>query len=116
MNWHNIVTVYLKELKDSLRDRRTLLSTIIIPTLVMPLLTFGVGKVASVVINRARGETPSIVILGGEDSPGVVAQLKASKKFRVVASTADWIWPFSTPSSTTASGSESPRPGAAGFT
>ncbi len=90
MNWHNIVTVYLKELKDSLRDRRTLLSTIIIPTLVMPLLTFGVGKVASVVINRARGETPSIVILGGEDSPGVVAQLKASKKFRVVASTADW--------------------------
>lgn len=47
MNWTNILTVYLKELKDSLRDRRTLLSTIIIPTLVMPLLTFGVGKVAS---------------------------------------------------------------------
>jgi len=90
MNWHNIVTVYLKELKDSLRDRRTLLSTIIIPTLVMPLLTFGVGKVASVVINKARGEIPAIVILGGEDSPGIVAQLKASKKFRVVAATADW--------------------------
>ena len=35
MSWNNIVTVYLKELKDSLRDRRTLLSTIIIPTLVM---------------------------------------------------------------------------------
>ena len=34
MNWNNIVTVYLKELKDSLRDRRTLMSTIIIPTLV----------------------------------------------------------------------------------
>ena len=45
MNWNNIVTVYLKELKDSLRDRRTLMSTIIIPTLVMPLLTFGIGKV-----------------------------------------------------------------------
>ena len=26
MNWSNIVTVYLKELKDSLRDRRTLIS------------------------------------------------------------------------------------------
>ncbi len=90
MNWHNIVTVYLKELKDSLRDRRTLLSTIIIPTLVMPLLTFGVGKVASTVINKAREETPSIAILGGEDSPAVVQQLRESKKFHVVPATANF--------------------------
>ncbi len=26
MNWHNILTVYAKELKHSLRDRRTLMS------------------------------------------------------------------------------------------
>ena len=90
MNWNNIVTVYLKELKDSLRDRRTLLSTIIIPTLVMPLLTFGIGKVATTVVNKAREEIPVIVILGGEDSPGVVAQLKQSKKLRVAASPDDW--------------------------
>ena len=60
MNWTNILTIYLKELKDSLRDRRTLLSTIIIPTLVMPLLTFGVGTVASGVIGKARSETLEI--------------------------------------------------------
>lgn len=90
MNWNNIVTVYLKELKDSLRDRRTLLSTIIIPTLVMPLLTFGVGKVATTVISKAREEIPSIVILGGEDSPGVVRQLRESKKLRVVADATDY--------------------------
>ena len=90
MNWDNIVTVYLKELKDSLRDRRTLLSTIIIPTLVMPLLTFGIGKVATTVVNKAREETPVIVILGGDDSPGVVAQLKQSKKIRVVPASDDW--------------------------
>jgi len=90
MNWHNILTVYLKELKDSLRDRRTLLSTIIIPTLVMPLLTFGVGKVASGVIGKARSETPTVMILGGEDSPAVVAQLKESKKIKVVPTSPDW--------------------------
>ena len=33
MNWNHIVTVYLKELKDSLRDRRTLISMIVVPTL-----------------------------------------------------------------------------------
>ena len=90
MNWHNIATVYLKELKDSLRDRRTLMSTIIIPTLVMPLLTFGVGKVMSTVITKAQEEIPSVAILGGEDSPGVVAALKNSPKLRIVPAPADY--------------------------
>jgi sodium transport system permease protein len=79
MNWKNIVTVYLKELKDSLRDRRTLLSTIIIPTLVIPLMTFGVGKVMRQVMNQAQEEVSSIMIVGGADSPAVVAALKAAR-------------------------------------
>lgn len=90
MNWAHISTIYLKELKDSLRDRRTLLSMIIIPTFVMPLLMFGVGKIATVVISKARAEIPAIVVLGGEDSPGVVAGLKQSPKLRVVPTSADW--------------------------
>ncbi len=79
MNWNRIITVYLKELKDSLRDRRTLISMIVVPALVMPLLMVGVGVVMSKVIKKARGETPSVMILGGEDSPGVLAALKAEK-------------------------------------
>ena len=90
MNGKNILTVYLKELRDSLRDRRTLLSIIIIPALVMPVMTFGFGKVASVVISKAREETPAVAVLGGEDSPGVVAQLRQAKAVRVVASLDDW--------------------------
>lgn len=90
MNWSNIVTVYLKELKDSLRDRRTLMSTIIIPTLVMPVLTFGMGKVMSTVLARAQEEIPTVAILGGADSPAVVAALKRSPKLRVVPTPADW--------------------------
>ena len=90
MNGKNILTVYLKELRDSLRDRRTLLSIIIIPALVMPVMTFGFGKVASVVISKAREETPAVAVLGGEDSPGVVAQLRQAKAVRVVAASDDW--------------------------
>ena len=81
MNWHHIVTIYFKELRDSLRDRRTLISMIVIPTLVMPLLIFGVGAIMTKVIKTARDEASPIVILGGEDSPGVVAALKADKRF-----------------------------------
>ena len=90
MNWDNILTVYLKELKDSLRDRRTLLSTIIIPTLIMPLLTFGDGKIMAEEMKKAQEDIPTVAIIGGADSPTVVAALKKSDKLRVVATPADW--------------------------
>ena len=54
MNWQNILTVYLKELKDSLRDRRTLISMIVVPTLIMPIIMFGVGTVMTKVVQQAR--------------------------------------------------------------
>ncbi|MBI5691463.1 MAG: ABC transporter permease [Verrucomicrobia bacterium] len=90
MNWNNIATVYLKELKDSLRDRRTLISTIVIPTLVMPLMFFGMGKVMTSVVTKAREDIPTVAVLGGEDSPGVVRQFRESKRMRVVPTPADW--------------------------
>ena len=39
MSWRNIGVVYRKELTDSLRDRRTVISMIVVPILLMPLLT-----------------------------------------------------------------------------
>jgi sodium transport system permease protein len=90
MNWKYIVTVYLKELKDSLRDRRTLISMIVIPTLVMPALMFGVGTIMTKVFRKAQSESSPIVVLGGGDSPGVVSALKADKRFRIVAPQGDY--------------------------
>ena len=90
MNFSNVVTVYLKELKDTLRDRRALMSMVIIPTIVMPALTFGVGKIAAGVVSKARQEIPAVMVLSGEDSPGVVAGLRQDKKLRLVATAADW--------------------------
>lgn len=90
MNLPNILTVYLKELKDSLRDRRTLMSVIVIPTLVMPLMFFGIGKIMSGVMKKASEEIPAVAIIGGADSPGVVAALKQSPNLRIVETPADW--------------------------
>ena len=77
MNWKHIITIYLKELKDSLRDRRTLISMIVIPTFLMPIIMFGIGTVMSKVIKQAQEEATSLVIIGGTDSPGIVTALKA---------------------------------------
>jgi sodium transport system permease protein len=79
MNWNNILTVYLKELRDSLRDRRTLISVIVIPTLVMPLMFFGMGKIMSKVMASAQEEVSPVMVIGGADSPAVVAALKAAR-------------------------------------
>ncbi len=63
MNWQNIVTIYLKELKDSLRDRRTLISMIVIPTFLMPLIIFGVGTIMTKVVTLIV--VVALYVLGG---------------------------------------------------
>lgn len=90
MNGRRILTVYLKELKDSLRDRRTLMSMIIVPTLVMPLLTIGVGRVAAGLFAKARQEVAAIMVIGAENSPTAVAALQASPRLRVLPLAGDW--------------------------
>ena len=90
MNWPNVVTVYLKELRDSLRDRRTLLSTIVIPTLIMPAIVLSAGTITYKVVNKAREEIPSVMVLGGADSPVIRAALEANKSIKLVPPTTDW--------------------------
>ncbi len=90
MNWHTIGTIYAKELRDTLRDRRTLISMIVVPTLFMPGLIFGMGKAVTVIVSRAKQEVPRVMVIGGEDSPGVRAELGKSARFRIEPASPDW--------------------------
>lgn len=47
-----IFTVIKKELKDTLRDKRTLISAIIVPALIIPVLLFGVTKLQKTLMDR----------------------------------------------------------------
>jgi sodium transport system permease protein len=85
-----IGAVYLKELRESLRDRRALVSMIVIPTFVMPALILVSTKAASVVVTRARSEVPLVMVIHGEDSPGVLAELGRSGKVRLEPASPDW--------------------------
>ncbi len=58
MSLRNIGIVYRKELVDSLRDRRTVISMIVVPIFVMPLLTIGIGGVLVSQVGRAMEEVP----------------------------------------------------------
>jgi sodium transport system permease protein len=90
MSLRNVGIVYKKELTEALRDRRTLISTIVVPLLMFPLLTVGFGAAMVSLMNKAEKETPKVIILGGADSPHVLADLKKLEGLQFVGFTADW--------------------------
>ena len=90
MNWGAIGTIYGKELKDLVRDRRTLVSTIVIPTFIMPVLMLVVVKATSAIVSKAREEIPRVMVIGGDDSPGIRAELEKTGKFRLERASGDW--------------------------
>jgi sodium transport system permease protein len=90
MSARNIGIVYRKELTEALRDRRTLITMFIVPLLLFPLLSVGFGAMISVLIGKAKQERPKVMIIGGEDSPEVVAGLQKLEKIEIVALDSDW--------------------------
>jgi sodium transport system permease protein len=91
MSLHTIGIVYRKELLDSLRDRRTVISMIVIPVIAMPLLTVGLGYLSASFLERARQETSKIMVLGGEDSPNVLAALRQAPKVEIVPASPNYV-------------------------
>lgn len=90
MPLRNIGIVYRKELTDSLRDRRTLISTLLVPLLLFPLMSVGFIGLAQTLETKAKEEIPRVMLLGGADSPQMVNELRSSKNIAVVPATPDW--------------------------
>jgi sodium transport system permease protein len=90
MSLHNVFVVYRKELTEWLRDRRTLISTVVVPLLAFPILISGVISLSTALIGQAQKEVPKVMLIGGEDSPDVVAALRADKELEVVPYADNW--------------------------
>ncbi len=58
MSMSNILTVYRKELTDSLRDRRTLISMVVVPIVIFPLISVGMGTLVAKVVGKGAGRSP----------------------------------------------------------
>lgn len=90
MNFSAISVVYRKELKEWLRDRRTLISTVLVPLLAFPILMVGITALATVMIGKAEQEVPKIMIIGGKDSPQLLERLQKIDKLTVVPYADNW--------------------------
>jgi len=90
MSLRNIGIVYRKELTEALRDRRTLISTIVVPLFLFPVLSVGFGALAISLVGKAKQESPKVMIIGGEDSPGVMDGIRKLKTIEVVPTQPNW--------------------------
>src|SRR5215469_8223884 len=90
MNLRAMALVYRKELRDSLRDRRTVISMIVVPILLMPVLTILVGAISARLIGKALLETPAIMVIGAENSPRIVAALRELHDVQLVPAAPDY--------------------------
>jgi sodium transport system permease protein len=90
MSMSNVGIVYRKELTEALRDRRTVISAILVPLLLFPVLSVGFGSLAVMLVGKAKEETPKVMLRGGEDSPAVVEGLKKLEKIEIVPFADNW--------------------------
>jgi len=69
---------------DTLRDRRTLYSMILIPIILFPILMFGMSAVMVMMIKKTEAEITKIVIIGKEFAPDFVSLIDTAKAFEIV--------------------------------
>jgi sodium transport system permease protein len=77
-------TIYLKELLELARDRKTFIFTVFIPVFAMPLIFIGFGYVSSAMFRNASQAEMTYAIFGKENAPQLVARFAAEKSFREV--------------------------------
>lgn len=90
MNTRQIAVVFRKELTDTLRDRRTLINSVLIPILITPLIFIGITLVAVVVVRSAVRTNPAVMILGEENAPDLAQRLRKNERITIVAPSDDY--------------------------
>ena len=76
--------IFRKELKDMLRDRRTIFFMIVFPILIIPLLIGGIPKIMTGIMKEKMTEEISIAIIGKENSPDLMSVIAGVDSIELV--------------------------------
>jgi|Deesub1362B_J571_1020462.scaffolds.fasta_scaffold01002_6 sodium transport system permease protein len=79
-----VITIWFKEILDTLRDRRTLYAMIIAPMVVMPIFSILPQRLVARQLERRREEMVRLVIIGAEHAPKLVSFLRESGQVEIV--------------------------------
>jgi len=76
--------VFKKEIKELLRDRKTLFFMIALPLLIFPLIIGIVGFVSKQAIDKAETQILNYALIGGQYAPEITKALQQPDKFNLV--------------------------------
>jgi len=62
----------------------------VLPLIIFPLLSVGFGAMIAVLIGKAKEESPKVMVIGGDDSPSVLAGLKKVPRIQIVPLESNW--------------------------
>ena len=77
MNFEQIRLVYFKEMRDTLRDKRTIRFMILVPVVFYPLMSFGVSGLAINMAKKQQSKAAPVLVVG--ESPAVREALGAAE-------------------------------------
>src|SRR5215470_17228609 len=75
MRWSNVFVIFRREVRDQLRDRRTLFMIFVLPILLYPLLGIGIVQLSAAFEQKPR----TVVVVGAEYLPDSPPLLNASR-------------------------------------
>jgi sodium transport system permease protein len=78
-------TVYLKEMLELLRDKKTFIFTVLVPIVAMPLIFGGFGYLTSSMFKKSEHAELTYAIFGKDNAPQLVQRFAQEKGFREVA-------------------------------
>lgn len=87
MNWRHIHLIYLREMRDQLRDRRTLFTITVLPLLLYPLL----GMLMMQVAQFKRDQNVRVKVVGIDHWPTDAALFDASESLSEQVSLAEYL-------------------------
>lgn len=80
----NIRVVYKKEMIDSLRDRRTIISMIVVPILLIPVLAIGLGGIMGLQMAKVERAVARVAVIGQENAPAIMTLLESNAGVEIV--------------------------------
>ncbi|MCK5122623.1 MAG: ABC transporter permease [Candidatus Pacebacteria bacterium] len=79
-----ILTIFKKELKDTIRDRRTLMAMVVMPMLLMPVMTIGMFKFMEYQVEKQGEKVVKISIIEKGEAPALIEMIKNQEKIEIV--------------------------------
>lgn len=90
MNLRHTGIVFRKELLETLRDRRTLFTSLILPILLFPVIIIGIAALGYFVVSGIQRETHTVMLLGEEHAPELARRIRGMKSVHLVPAARDF--------------------------